>query len=148
MGPAYYHRAPAGVAVNLYSSSQAKLSVAEDVPLMIRQDTDYPNSGHVRLLLNPGRPAKFPLQLRIPAWARGATVLINGERAAGPVQPGTFFELVREWKPGNEVVLELPMAWRLVQGRQRQAGRVAVMRGPQVFCLNPAQDATLAKLAV
>jgi hypothetical protein len=44
------------------------------------------------------------------------------------------------------VELDLPMDWRLVKGRQRQAGRVAVMRGPQVFCLNPAQNAALAKL--
>ena len=38
------------------------------------------------------------------------------------------------------------MAWRLVKGRQRQDGRVAVMRGPQVFCLDPAQNPALAKL--
>jgi hypothetical protein len=62
------------------------------------------------------------------------------------VQAGTFFEAVRKWNPGDEVTLELPMSWRLVKGRQRQAGRAAVMRGPQVFCLNPTQDATLAKL--
>jgi len=141
-----FYRRAGGVAVDLYTPSQAKLSVAEDVPLSIRQETDYPNSGHVRLLLNPGRPARFPLQLRIPTWARGATVSVNGERAIGPVQAGTFFEAVRKWKPGDEVTLELPMSWRLVKGRQRQAGRVAVMRGPQVFCLNPTQDATLAKL--
>jgi len=53
------------------------------------------------------------------------------------VQAGTFFALDRQWKRGDEVTLELPMSWRLVKGRQRQAGRVAVMRGPQVFCLNP-----------
>ena len=38
------------------------------------------------------------------------------------------------------------MAWRLVAGRKRQAGRVAVMRGPLVFCLNPEQDEKLAQL--
>ncbi len=141
-----YYRTAAGVAVNLYTPSQAKLSVAGDVPLTIRQETDYPNSGHIRLLLEPGRPVRFPVQLRIPAWVRGATVSVNGERAAGSAQAGTFFELVREWKPGDEVTIELPMSWRLVRGRQRQAGRVAVMRGPQVFCLNPAQDPALAKL--
>ena len=62
------------------------------------------------------------------------------------MQPGTFFEITREWKAGDEVQFDLPMPWRLVKGRQRQAGRVAVMRGPQVFCLNPAQNPALAKL--
>jgi hypothetical protein len=62
------------------------------------------------------------------------------------VKAGAFFEMTREWKPGDEVALDLPMSWRLVKGRQRQAGRVALMRGPQVFCLNPAQNSDLAKL--
>jgi len=53
--------------------------------------------------------------------------------------------VTREWNSGDEVKLDLPMPWRLVKGRQRQAGRVAVMRGPQLFCLNPAQDPALAK---
>jgi len=141
-----YYQAVGGVAVNLYSPSQAKLIVAKDVPLTIRQETDYPNSGHVRLRLDPAQPAEFPLRLRIPAWALEATVAVNGERVHGAVPAGTFFVLARQWKAGDEVTLELPMSWRLVKGRQRQAGRVAVMRGPQVFCLNPAQNPTLAKL--
>ena len=134
------------MAVNLYTPAQAKLSVGNDVPLTIRQETDYPNSGRIRLQLDPARPVKFPLQLRIPAWARGASVTVNGEPAAGAVKPGAFFAVNREWKPGDQVRLDLPMPWRLVKGRQRQAGRVAVMRGPQLFCLNPAQNPALAKL--
>ncbi|MCX6927126.1 MAG: glycoside hydrolase family 127 protein [Verrucomicrobia bacterium] len=66
--------------------------------------------------------------------------------AAGAVKAGAFFALTREWKPGDEVALDLPMSWRLIKGRQRQSGRVALMRGPQVFCLNPAQNPALAKL--
>jgi len=141
-----FYRSSGGVVANLYTPAQAKLSVGKDVSLVIRQETEYPNSGRIRLLLDPTRPVKFPLRMRIPGWARGATVSINGAPAAGTVKAGTFFELIREWKRGDEVALDLPMAWRLVKGRQRQAGRVAVMRGPQVYCLNPAQNATLAKM--
>jgi hypothetical protein len=141
-----FYLAQGGVAVNLYTPAQAKLSVGPHVPLAIRQETDYPNSGRIQLRLDPARPVKFPLQLRIPAWAHGANVTVNGEPAAGAAGPGAFFALNREWKPGDQVRLDLPMPWRLVKGRQRQAGRVAVMRGPQIFCLNPAQNPTLAKL--
>ena len=132
--------------MNLYTPAQAKLSVGNDVPLTIRQETDYPNSGRIQFRLDPARPVKFPLQLRIPAWARGASVTVNGQPVAGTVKPGAFFAVNREWKPGDQVRLDLPMPWRLVKGRQRQAGRVAVMRGPQLFCLNPAQNPALAKL--
>ena len=141
-----FYRAHDGVAVNLYSSAQAKLSVSDNVPLSIRQATDYPKSGRIRLQLDPARPVKFPLQLRIPAWEHGASVTINGQPPQDALPSGAFFEVTREWKSGDQVTLDLPMSWRLVKGRQRQAGRVAVMRGPQVFCLNPAQDAALAKL--
>ena len=141
-----FYRAQGGVAVNLYTPAQAKLSVGADVPLAIRQETDYPNSGRIQLRLDPARPLKFPLQLRIPAWVHGASVTVNGEPAAGAAKPGAFFNLNREWKAGDQVRLDLLMPWRLVKGRQRQAGRVAVMRGPQLFCLNPAQDPALAKL--
>jgi hypothetical protein len=141
-----FYLAQAGVAVNLYTPAQAKLSVGNDVPLAIRQETDYPNSGRIQLRLDPARPVKFPLQLRIPAWARGASVTVNSEPAPGAVKAGTFFAVNREWKAGDQVRLDLPMPWRLVKGRQRQAGRVAIMRGPQIFCLNPAQNPALAKL--
>jgi DUF1680 family protein len=141
-----FYIAQGGVAVNLYTPAQAKLSVGHDVPLSIRQDTDYPNSGRIQLSLDPVRPVKFPLQLRIPAWTHGASVSVNDVPAKGAPQPGTFFAINREWKPGDQVLLDLPMPWRLVKGRQRQAGRVAVMRGPQLFCLNPAQNPALAKL--
>jgi hypothetical protein len=141
-----FYRARDGVAVNLYTAAQARVSVANNVPLALRQETDYPNSGRVRFQLDPARPVRFPLQLRIPAWAHDARVAVNGQPAKGAVKAGTFFELTREWKPGDRVTLDLPMPWRLVKGRQRQAGRVAVMRGPQLFCLNPGQNAALAKL--
>lgn len=141
-----FYLAKGGVAVNLYTTAQAKMSVANAVPLAIRQETDYPYSGRILLRLDPVRPVKFPLQLRIPAWARGASMTVNDEPPADVVRPGAFFTINREWKPGDQVRLDLPMQWRLVKGRQRQAGRVAVMRGPQLFCLNPAQNPALAKL--
>ncbi|MBM3861668.1 MAG: hypothetical protein FJ395_18755 [Verrucomicrobia bacterium] len=140
--PAFvFYRANDGITVNLYTPAQAKLDIAT-----IRQETDYPNSGRVRLTITPEKPVAFTLRLRIPSWATKASVTVNGKPARGTAKPGTFFELRREWKSGDEVLLEMPMEWRLVKGRQRQAGRVAVMRGPQVFCLDPAQNLALAKL--
>ncbi len=140
-----YYRFGAGVAVNLYAASEATLEAA-GAKLTIRQETKYPAEGVITLRLEPERPARFPLRLRIPGWAQGAAVQVNGVPAKTAVTAGSFAELDREWRAGDVVVLSLPMSPRLVLGRQRQAGRVAVMRGPQVFCLNPGQDQGLAKL--
>jgi DUF1680 family protein len=136
-----FYRANDGVTVNLYAPAQATINA-----VTFRQETDYPNSGRVRLAVSPEKPTVFTLRLRIPSWATKASVTVNGQPADGAVKSGAFFAVRREWQPGDEVRLEMPMAWRLVKGRQRQAGRVAVMRGPQVFCLDPAQNPALAKL--
>ena len=140
--PAFvFYRSADGITVNLYAPAQATIN-----SVTVRQETDYPNSGRVRLSIAPAEPSTFSLRLRIPAWATKAIVTINGLPSQATPKPGSFLELRREWKAGDQVELDLPMEWRLVKGRQRQAGRVAVMRGPQVFCLNPAQNPALSKL--
>ena len=139
-----FYRANDGVTVNLYTPSQATLNLEQQVT--VKQETDYPNSGRVRLSIAPEKPVTFTLRLRIPSWTTKASVTVNGQPARDAGKPGTFFEERREWKPGDQVELDLPMPWRLVKGRQRQAGRVAVMRGPQVFCLDPRQNPALTKL--
>ena len=53
---------------------------------------------------------------------------------------GSFFAVSRQWRSGDEVRLHMPMPWRLIRGRKSQAGRVAVARGPMLFCLNPARQ--------
>lgn len=137
-----YYRSGSGVAVNLYTASDAKLDV-NGTALAIRQETAFPSSGDVSIEINPARPAKFPVRLRIPDWASGSRVSVNGA-AASEARPGSFFEIDRQWRQGDTIHLTMPMQVRLVKGRKRQSGRAALMRGPLVFCLNPAQDKSLA----
>ncbi len=140
-----FYRADDGLVVSLYTPARARLQVARDVVLSVVQETDYPDSGRVQLRLDPSRPASFPVRLRIPLWARSARVTVNEQPQDVQPQPGTFLVLQREWKSGDRVTLEMPMAWRLVKGRQRQAGRVAIMRGPLIFSLNPSSYPELAR---
>jgi hypothetical protein len=140
-----YYRSDGGVAVNLYGPSEAKVTLGGGVTVALKQETDYPNSGRVVVRVDPSKAAAFPLRLRIPAWCKAAKVSVNGQAAEQPAG-GSFLAIHREWKTGDQVTLEMPMDWRLVRGRKRQAGRVAVVRGPLVFCLNPAQNPALEKM--
>jgi DUF1680 family protein len=135
----YYRSADHGLAVNLYTPSSAKVSLDNDLTVKVRQETDYPNSGKVVLRLDPSRPAKFPLKLRIPAWCESASVSVNGKNLNNAVPGGDFFSITRRWEADDRVELNMPMKWRLVRGRKMQEGRVAVLRGPMLFCLNPKQ---------
>jgi DUF1680 family protein len=130
-----YYRCGGGLAVNLFTASEAKVELDGGLSLVVRQETDYPNSGHVVIRLDPSKPASFPLRVRIPAWSVNASVAVNGQRIEKPVWPGAFFEISRQWRQGDRIELQMPMPMRLVKGRKAQAGRVAVMRGPQVFAL-------------
>jgi DUF1680 family protein len=132
-----YYRAGSGLAVSLYTLSEATLALDGDLKLKVRQETDYPTSGRVVIRLDPSRPANFPLQLRIPRWCQKARVTVNGKPWEGPIPSGKFLAIERQWTAGDQVTLDLPLSWRLVLGRKRQAGRAAVMRGPVVFCLDP-----------
>lgn len=132
-----YYASEEGVAVNLYASSEAVLTLTGGVKVKIRQETDYPSSGRVVIGLGPEQPVRFPLKVRIPAWCAEAAVSVNGNPWEGALAPGRFATIKRTWRAGDRVALELPMKWRAVAGRQRQSGRAAVMRGPLLYGLNP-----------
>ncbi|MGQ9573774.1 MAG: beta-L-arabinofuranosidase domain-containing protein [Thermoguttaceae bacterium] len=138
-----YYRAGDGLAVNLYTASSARLKLEEGLWLSVRQETDYPSSGKVTIHLEPSDPVEVPLLLRIPRWCSEARVLINGKPVQKPAPGGSFLTLQQTWKRGDRVQLEMPMPWRLVKGRKAQAGRVAILRGPVVYCLNPQRNKDL-----
>jgi hypothetical protein len=132
-----YYRYGGGIVVNLYAASSATFYVSDDLSIELSQATGYPNSGDVLIHLTPSREAHFAVRLRIPRWCCQATATINEEMKTITAQGGSFLEIERLWRPGDQIRLKMPMDWRLIKGRKSQAGRVAVMRGPMLFGLNP-----------
>jgi DUF1680 family protein len=141
-----YYQAGKGLAVNLYSTSQATVEGIGGTTVTIRQETDYPGTGLVTLVIEPKETASFPLLLRIPRWCSQASLSINGYPVANATKSGEFLKIDRIWKSGDQVTLDMPMPWRFVAGRKAQAGRAAVMRGPLVYTLNPDKESALAKI--
>lgn len=142
----YYRSADGGVMVNLYTRSSATIPIADDLSVQVRQETDYPNSGKVVIRVDPSRAGEWPLKLRIPRWCVSATASVNGEPLTGPIAAGTWRTIQRRWNAGDSVELNMPMAWRMIQGRKLQAGRVAIMRGPVVFSLSRVRNPSLEKV--
>ena len=90
----------------------------------------------IRVEEAPGEP--LTLALRIPAWAEGANLTVNGEETEADLTPGDYARIERAWAAGDEVALTLPMPVRMMEGHPRidaTQGRVAFMRGPIVYCL-------------
>ena len=144
-GMIYYRQARGGIAVNLYTASSATLAVPHAGDVTVRQETNYPASGIVLLHIDPAKPgASFPISLRIPRWCRNASLSVNGKPA--PVGGPGYAAINRPWRQGDRIELNLDMPWRLVRGTATQQGRAALLRGPQLFCLNPDRNPSLAGL--
>jgi uncharacterized protein len=138
-----YYTMPGGMAVNLYTDSQAELNI-DGLTVAVRQETSYPGNGKVAIIISPTESAEFRVRLRRPEWCKSLSVQVNGLPIPRGANSEKFMDIDRTWKKDDRIALDMDMDWRLVKGRQRQAGRVAVMRGPLLYCMNPAQDSQLA----
>lgn len=119
-----------GLAAICYAPCQVTAKVRGGVKVVIAVETDYPFEQTVRIRVSPERPAEFPIKLRVPDWADGATVSVPGT-TFGP-RAGGFVTVTRKWEPGDTIVLTLPMRVR-VERRFRDS--VTLLYGPLVFSL-------------
>jgi len=101
------------------------------------QNTSYPWDGAVTIVVEPNVTDEFTVRLRIPGWCEDATVAVNGEDVNATPKDG-FVSLRRAWKAGDTITLNFPMSVRQVASDpniEENVGRLAIMRGPMVYCL-------------
>jgi DUF1680 family protein len=145
--------------VNLFVSSRTHVK-SGTTDLEVRVETRYPWDGTVKVILAPAVPTRHTLYLRIPGWARGTAVPgdlyqfvgtdeeavrlnVNGRPAKFDAENG-YAVLSRTWKPGDQVELVLPMPIRKLIARDAvhaNSSRVALQRGPLVYCVEGADNA-------
>ena len=105
-------------------------------------ETAYPWNGQVRIQMENQEDTRFTLALRIPGWCQRYTLKVNGQEEKGRLEKG-YVLLERTWKNGDEISLELDMPVQLVEADPRvreDIGKVAVTRGPVVYCLEEADN--------
>ena len=144
--------------INLFAASKTTIENTDTqgrkVKIAIRQETEFPWSGRVRIHIDPARPNTFPLKIRIPGWAKGEIVPLDlydfhefsgrpvSLKVNGQVLPATlengFAIIDRKWTAGDVVELDLPMQVQRIQANARvqaDVNRFALQRGPLVYCL-------------
>jgi len=134
-----YSTSDEGLWVHHYGGNVMETTLANGRKLKLTQTTQYPWKGDVRLSIDEtddgGASSIF---LRIPEWAKGATIKINGDSAEVEMAPQSYAALKRLWRKGDVIELSLPMPVRLMLSKSRveqTRNQVAVMRGPIVYCL-------------
>jgi DUF1680 family protein len=139
-----YFQDARGVYVNLYIPSTLKWT-QDGAQVELTQKSEYPYGSQVQFEVKTSRAAEFAVNLRIPAWAEGASITVNGKREAASA--GSFARVQREWKSGDRIELELPMGARLEALDAQHADTVALLVGPLVlFALGGQPTVTRAQL--
>ncbi|MCC2976791.1 glycoside hydrolase family 127 protein [Sphingomonas sp. PL-96] len=123
-----------GLVAAIHAPCEVTTTVA-DVPVRIREETDYPFRETIAIHVDPARPARFPIHLRIPVWAQTVAVRVNGA-AAPEAKPGSFARIERDWKAGDRIDIALTSSVRTVAGFH---GARTVEQGPLVFALPVAE---------
>ncbi|MBP6826469.1 MAG: glycoside hydrolase family 127 protein [Saprospiraceae bacterium] len=154
----FYSRKGNDLYINQFAAGRTEIentnSKGQKVKVGIRQVTDFPWSGLVRIQVDPAKPNTFSLKIRIPGWAKGDVVPLDLYRfhdfsgypvsfkVNGQVFPVAFengFAVInRKWKAGDVVELDLPMPAQRVRANAKveaDANRFAFKRGPLVYCL-------------
>jgi len=158
--------------VNLFIPGKATIALPEGT-VDITQQTLYPRDAKIELALAPEKPMPFTLRLRIPGWAqgecvpgnlyyylvseqsqhdptRGIKLRLNGQAVPLDLEAG-YATIERTWKKGDRVELEIPMPIRRVVADQKvvaDRGRVAIERGPLVYCLEDVDNAQAVDRAI
>ncbi len=128
--------APDTLYIHQYSAGTIRVEV-NGKPVTLQVKTRYPWDGEIDITLDMPHPAEFVVCLRLPDWCPAPNLAVNGVSVGAPVHNG-YACLRREWKPGNQIDLSLPMPVQRVAADPRvaaDAGRIALQRGPLVYCL-------------
>jgi uncharacterized protein len=133
-----YGKSGRAIWVNLYGAGRMETELAGTGSVKLTQETEYPWSGRVRITVNETSSREFALRLRIPGWAKTASLKINRQPVDSLLAPGSYHEIRRAWQAGDVVELDLPMPAALIVANplvEEALGQVTLKRGPVVYCL-------------
>lgn len=129
--------------LHLYMSSVLNIAGEAD-GISIEVATGYPWDGQVELTVDVAQPREFTLALRIPGWCQTPSATVNGEQLElAAIMDRGYAKVNRLWQSGDKITLDFPMpVIRLAAHPQvrENAGRVALQRGPLVYCLEEADN--------
>src|SRR4029077_4084212 len=136
--PGYFYSTSAdGIYAHFYDNSELDWHLENGVGLKVTQKTNYPWDGDVEITVSPAEPSEFTFYLRIPGWADQAKVAVNNKTFAG-ANAGEYLAIGRRWSKGDVIQMRLEVVPQVIEANPHVAddtGRVAIQRGPLIYCL-------------
>jgi DUF1680 family protein len=137
MGERVWAHRDNGIWSVLYMGNDAVIPL-KDGKVHLIEKTKYPWEGDIEIVVEPETSFAFDVNLRIPGWCRvEPSLTVNGDKTGAAVDRG-YVRLSRTWKKGDVIRLSLPMPVERVHADphvKADVGRVALQRGPMVYCL-------------
>lgn len=136
-----YSVADDGLYIDMYGGNKLTTQLKDGSAIALEQQTDYPWNGAIAITLQKAPAKETAIFLRIPAWCRKATILINGKPVTQAITSGTYAQLKRQWKAGDKIALNLDMPVTLMASNplvEETRNEVTVKRGPIVYCMESA----------
>lgn len=126
--------------VNLYAASRLDTAWLDGSRIKLRQETDYPWAGAVKLIIDEAPARDITLKLRVPGWlhAGAATLRVNGQAVATTLQPDTYAVVKRMWRAGDTVEFTMdfkPTLWEANPLVEETVDQVVIKYGPLVYCV-------------
>lgn len=138
LGTYVYSQNESMICVHLFAAGRARFEVGGQ-EVLLTQVTGYPDSEEVRIEVSPQQDVEFTLAVRIPGWCESPRLRINGvEESVQRLVRSGYAHIKRRWSSGDTVDLVLPMPILRVRANpavRACAGKVALQRGPIVYCL-------------
>jgi DUF1680 family protein len=125
------------IAFHLYGGISTSVEL-ESGKVALRETSNYPWSGDIRIEIETAEAFEFTINLRIPGWCSGAKVEVNGEEFSTAALAKGYLPIRRKWQAGDIVTLHLPMPAQRIYANpavSMDVGRVALSRGPLVYCI-------------
>jgi DUF1680 family protein len=135
-----YSLSPDTLWVHLFAASELETSWLDGATIKVRQETEYPWDGAVRLVVDEAPSRPIALKIRVPGWTREGSVAlrVNDRPVDAKLLPGSYAEVKRTWKKGDVVRFDMDFAPVLLEANplvEETLNQVAVKYGPLVYCV-------------
>ena len=133
-----YSKSKDTVWVNLYGNNTLDTTLQDGSRINLKQESDYPWNGDVRITVIECKSSSAKLNLRVPGWAKSVDVKVDGTKTDVATRPGSFVTIPQELHPGMTISMHLSMPAQLIESHplvEETRNHIAVKRGPIVYCL-------------
>ena len=114
--------------INIYGNIESVIPVNPKNKILIRQNSEYPESELIEISVDPEKAEEFAIACRVPAWSESTTISVNGE-SIQQVKAGTYRKISRTWNKGDKITIKMDLRGRKV----KNGGYQAILRGPLVL---------------